>query len=314
MKLITEIPLEKQSPTIDYRSKLLLLGSCFAGHMADKMDYYKFQSYLNPFGILFHPAALENLVQRSMMNRLYSKEELVNFNDVWHCMDAHSDLSHQSASTAIQRLNQGLEIMHKGIVEATHIIITLGTAWVYRYKKSSKIVANCHKIPQDQFYKELLSVQDIFARLKKTIAHIQTVNPKASLIFTVSPVRHLRDGFTENMRSKAHLISAVQDIVVRENCHYFPAYELMIDEMRDYRFYGRDLVHPNELAIEYIWEKFSNSWIDAGCKETMGKVDRIRKGLKHRPFHPESQRYKDFQRDIASTIRELQQDYPFMEF
>lgn len=314
MKLITEIPLEKQSPSIDYGSKLLLLGSCFAGHMADKLNYFKFQTLVNPFGILFHPVAMENLVRRAMSQQLYTESELIFYNDIWHCLDAHSDLSHPSAPTTLEQLNTGLEKMHQRIGDATHIIVTLGTAWVYRFKEPSQIVANCHKIPQDQFEKELLSAKTILDRLVKIVDHIQTINPEASFIFTVSPVRHLKDGFTENMHSKAHLISAVQELVERENCHYFPAYELMIDELRDYRFYGRDLVHPNELAIDYIWERFNESWIDAASKDTMHKVDRIRKGLDHRPFHPESEQYKEFQKDIEKNIKELQQDYPFMEF
>lgn len=314
MKLITEIPLKKESPSIDYGSKLLMLGSCFAGHMSDKLNYYKFQVLANPFGILFHPVALENLVRRAKLKQLYSEKELVLSDDLWHCMDAHSDLSHPSGSKTIKELNSSLDKMHERIADASHIIITLGTAWVYRYKETSQIVANCHKIPQDQFEKELLSTEVIMEQLSKTVDHIQSLNPSARFIFTVSPVRHLRDGFTENMRSKAHLISAVQEIVERERCHYFPAYELMIDELRDYRFYGRDLVHPNQLAIDYIWEKFGDSWIDAGCKETMRKVDRIQKGLEHRPFRPESDQHKKFQKDIVNKIREIQHDYPFMEF
>lgn len=314
MKLQTMVPLSRGSDPIDYKSNILLLGSCFAEHIAAKLDYFQFNSLSNPFGILFNPVSIGNLAERASAMDLYSESELVYLNEAWHCLDAHSELSRTSAPATLKDLNEGLAKMQKGMKEASHIIVTLGTAWVYRYKETSRFVANCHKIPQKEFEKELLSIQAIQEELGRLVELIRAINPNTVLIFTVSPVRHLRDGFTENMRSKAHLISALHDVVDGDFSRYFPSFELMMDELRDYRFYGRDLIHPNELAIDYIWEKFKESWIDPGTYEVMGKVHRIRKGLEHRPFDPDSEQYNNFKSELDSKIRKLQKSYPHMNF
>ncbi|MFD2099627.1 GSCFA domain-containing protein [Flagellimonas iocasae] len=314
MKLQTIVPLEKATKPIDYQSRLLLMGSCFVENMGNKLDYFKFQQLQNPFGILFHPLAIENLVQRALEEWCYKETEVFEQDGIWCCFDAHSEVRANSQRALLQRLNQQLHETRLGLRNASHIVITLGTAWVYRHKTTHKMVANCHKVPQKEFSKELLPIDAIIASLENMVNRIAEVNPEAQLIFTISPVRHLKDGFVENQQSKAHLIAAVHKVVKGHNVSYFPAYEIMMDELRDYRFYGKDMVHPNELAVDYIWEKLKSVWIDEDCYSIMDEVDGIQKGLLHRPFNPDSEAHQKFETSLRSKITYLQERYPFMKF
>ncbi|UII78356.1 GSCFA domain-containing protein [Flagellimonas sp. CMM7] len=318
MKLLTTIPLAKSDNPIDYQSKLLLLGSCFVENIGDKLGYYNFQQLQNPFGILFHPLAIEKLVERAIENRNYQGNEIFEQGGRWHCFDAHSDLSANTAEELLRNLNNGLEETKRQVEQATHVIITLGTAWGYRYNKTKEVVANCHKVPQKEFTKELFSVEVIQAGLERLIGLIESINQKAKLIFTISPVRHLKDGFVENQRSKSHLISAVHGVLSARlqsrGLSYFPSYEIMMDELRDYRFYGKDMIHPNELAIDYIWEKFKLSWISSKSYAVMEEVEVIQKGLRHRPFNPNSKEHQKFKKSLQTKITYLKDRYPFMKF
>jgi hypothetical protein len=263
LELQTKIQLEPQSHNqIDYNSELFLLGSCFVENIGNKLDYFKFQNTINPFGILFHPKAIETLIENAIVKKEYVENEVFLNNEQWHCFDAHSKLSNSSKVELLKGLNQSIELTNKLLHESTHIIITLGTSWVYRLDKTNTIVANCHKVRQKEFLKSLLSIDDIYNSLQNSIDLIHSVNKKASIIFTVSPVRHLKDGFVENTRSKSHLITAIhQTIEAEKQSHYFPSYEIMMDELRDYRFYDEDMIHPNQTAVNYIWEKFKEVWI-----------------------------------------------------
>lgn len=320
MKLQTQIAFTRARNQISYQSQLLILGSCFAENIGTKLEYYKFQTLRNPFGILYHPLAIEKLISRAINGDTYSEKDLFFVNERWHCFEAHSDLSDPSKEALLEKLNTALRHTHQQISKSTHIIVTLGTAWVYKHLAANSVVANCHKVPQKEFSKELLSVHEIVKSLEFTIKNIQTLNQKAQLVFTVSPVRHLKDGFVENQRSKAHLISAIHTVIdataLATNVphEYFPAYELQMDELRDYRFYEADLVHPNPIAIAYIWEKFVEVWISANTHATLEKVAAVQKGLQHRPFNQESKQHKAFIRSLENKITYLQQEYPFMEF
>ena len=313
MQLQTKIPLSKAAHQIDYNSRLLLVGSCFAENMGDKLAYFKFQEVQNPFGILFHPSAIENLVSRAVNRQMYLADEVFFLNGRWQCFDAHSVLSTASRDELLQNLNGGLDIALSQIGKASHIIITLGTAWAYRYKKSDQLVANCHKVPQREFSKELISVASIAESLRNVIELARSVNKNIKFIFTVSPVRHLKDGFVENQRSKAHLLTAIHTLL-DSGGFYFPAYEIMMDELRDYRFYGTDMVHPNSLAIDYIWEKFKYVWISESAYQVMEQVAEIQQGLVHRPFAPESDSYQRFLAIQEQKITDLRTKYPYMKF
>jgi len=318
MKLQTIVPLQKAEYPIDYSSKMLLLGSCFVENMGSKLDYFKFQQLQNPFGILFHPLALENLVERALAGKTYHVDEVFEQNGIWHCFDAHSDLNALSKEDLLNHLNQGLKETKSELENATHVVITLGTAWVYEHRSLGKTVANCHKVPQKVFEKRLLSPEEIQSSLYRLVDLVAKVNPKVNFIFTVSPVRHLKDGFVENQQSKAHLITSLHSVLSSRaqsrGMSYFPAYEIMMDELRDYRFYGKDLVHPNALAVEYIWGKFKSVWISPDCYTVMDEVDGVQKGLQHRPFNPDSEAHQTFRKSLRTKITYLQERYPFMKF
>lgn len=319
MKLQTQILLEKAVNQIGYGSQLLLLGSCFAENMGRKFDHYKFRQLQNPFGILFHPLAIENLIVKAIQKEGYSESDIFHLHERWQSFDAHSALSDTSKESLLKKLNHGLEATRLQLHTASHILITLGTAWAYCHTKSGNIVANCHKVPQREFAKELLSVDDIAKSLERTINHVQSVNKDIQFIFTISPVRHLKDGFIENQRSKAHLISAVHEVLKTSVTPsavegYFPSYEIMMDELRDYRFYETDMVHPNQFAIDYIWEKFKQVWVSEEAYTTMAKVDDIQKGLQHRPFNPGSGQHRKFVESLETKVEAIQREYPFMKF
>ncbi|WP_396591708.1 GSCFA domain-containing protein [Allomuricauda sp. R78024] len=317
MKLQTTVPLIKSENSIDYQSKLLLLGSCFVENIGEKLEYFKFQQLQNPFGILFHLLAIENLVERAIENRNYQENEVFEHHGIWHCFDAHSDNSATSKTILLQNLNEGLKETKQQLEQTTHIIITLGTAWVYRHNSTKKAVANCHKVPQKEFSKELLSIEVIKNSLARLIELVHSVNENAQVIFTISPVRHLKDGFTENQQSKSHLITALHGVLssrAQSREIYFPSYEIMMDELRDYRFYGKDMVHPNELAIDYIWEKFKSSWISSQSYAVMEEVEAIQKGLQHRAFNPDSEEHQKFKKSLQTKITYLKERYPFMKF
>jgi len=314
MKLQTQIPFKKQSDNlINYASNILLIGSCFVENIGNKLEYFKFQNLLNPFGILFHPKAIEALIADSVGKKKYSEKDIFFYNEQWHSFDAHSKLSNPSKEILLLELNSQLGLTNQKIQKASHVIITLGTAWVYRFVESQNIVANCHKVPQKQFSKELLSVEEIVQSFENMVRLIKKVNPDVAIIFTVSPVRHLKDGFLENTQSKSHLITAIHSIL-NNNIYYFPSYEIMMDELRDYRFYAEDMMHPNHLAIEYIWNKFKEVWISEDSNKIMDEVDVIQKNLQHKPFNPNSESHQKFLQNLEISKQQLELKLPFIKF
>ena len=315
MNLQTIIPLEKERRnSIDYNAKVLLLGSCFSENIGDKLNYFKFQTNQNPFGILFHPKAIENLITNAINEKEYLPEDLVFQNERWHCFDAHSSLSSPDKNELLANLNLAIIATNKQLKEATHIIITLGTSWVYRFIETDTIVANCHKIPQKKFLKELLSVDEITQSLEASIALLKSVNKDVNLLFTVSPIRHLKDGFTENTQSKSHLITAIHSILKTNNSSYFPSYEIMMDELRDYRFYAEDMIHPNKTAINYIWERFMETRISENSKLTMQEIETIQKGISHRPFNQNSEQHQRFLNNLEVKKEKINALFSFIKF
>ncbi|APG65515.1 GSCFA domain-containing protein [Tenacibaculum todarodis] len=315
MQFQTQVPLKKQPHNkIDYSSKLVLIGSCFSENIGNKLTYFKFQSAQNPLGILFQPKAIENLITNAINEKKYIDSDVFSHNERWHCFEAHSSLSSNNKNELLSNLNNAVQDTHQQLKNASHIIITLGTSWIYRDISSDTIVANCHKIPQKKFLKEILSVDEVSESLEAIIALIKSINNRATVLFTVSPVRHLKDGFVENTQSKAHLISAINQIIDKRNSFYFPSYEIMMDELRDYRFYAEDMIHPNQTAINYIWQKFSDVWISDNAIKTMKEVATIQKGLTHRPFNENSEQHQQFLEKLNQKIENLQKNLPFVRF
>jgi len=316
MNFTTKVSIAKSENPINYDSNIVSLGSCFAENIGGKFQYFKFQITTNPFGIIFNPVSIENLVSRIVNNKEFTEEDIFFNNDLWHCFEVHSELSHPDKETFLANLNALIESTHNQISQSTHIIITYGTSWVYRDKQSGKIVANCHKVPQNQFEKEILSVTTIENSIQNTIDLIEKINQNCHFIFTVSPVRHIKDGFIENQRSKAHLITAIQQILNPKSSflNYFPSYEIMMDELRDYRFYAEDMLHPSQTAIDYIWERFFENYISEENFATMEEVCSIQKGLAHRPFNPESDSHQKFLHHLNAKIIKLQEQFPHFQF
>jgi hypothetical protein len=306
MNFRTNIQLQKEENQIDYASKLLLIGSCFSENISKKLAYYKFDVASNPFGILFNAKSIETLILNSLNEKIYTKKDIFLLNERWHCFDAHSDLSAVDKNELLHNLNLAVKSTNLRLIEATHIIITLGTCWTYRSTETNAVVGNCHKVPQKKFTKELLSIDEISASLKNICNRISVINPKATVVFTVSPVRHIKEGFVENSLSKAHLISAIHKILNVFNGRYFPSYEMMMDDLRDYRFYNSDMVHPNETAVDYIWEHFIHVWMAENTASIMKEVETIQRGLAHKPFNPGSEQHKVFLADLQQKTLVLE--------
>ncbi|MBP6041258.1 MAG: GSCFA domain-containing protein [Flavobacterium sp.] len=317
MKFTTLVPIPNSIHPLDYDSLILTLGSCFAVNMGERLDYFKFQNTTNPFGIIFNPVSIEKLIVRAVNQKQFTEEDVFFHNERFHCYEVHSDLSSANQQEFLDRLNAGLDVTYQKIKAASHILITYGTAWVYQEKNSGVVVANCHKMPQSHFDKHLLSVASIEAAIQNTVDAIRKVNPNCSFVFTLSPVRHIKDGFVENQRSKAHLITALQNLLsdhMLDKANYFPAYEIVMDELRDYRFYGEDLVHPSSMAIEYIWQRYRASSISETAMSTLDEVEAIQKSLLHKPFNPLAESHQKFQSKLQEKISRLQEKHPFIKF
>lgn len=318
MQFRTQIPISSSNYPIDYNARIVSLGSCFAENIGEKFHYFKFHAFVNPFGIIFNPVSLEKIILRSVQKKYFTENEVFYHNDLWHCFEVHSELSLPEKDEFLRHLNQTINELHAQLLQSTHVCITLGTAWVYHTLVGDEIVANCHKVPQKQFAKELLSVAQIEESLQKIISLVSSVNPECKFIFTVSPVRHIKDGFVENQQSKSHLITALQAILRMgynsSNTVYFPSYEIMMDELRDYRFYAEDMLHPNQIAVDYIWERFSQTMISQVCYPIMQEVDSIQKALHHRPFNPESESHRKFIDKLQKRICELETKMPHISF
>ena len=318
MQFRTKIPIPQSNFPIDYNSKIVSLGSCFAVNMAEKLDYYKFQNNCNSFGIIFNPVSIEKIIHKVVNQELFTEKDIFFYNERWHSFDVHSDLSNVNKEALIANLNAIIILAKQQLQEATHTIITYGTSWVYRNIESKKIVANCHKVPQAAFTKEILSTETIDKSIQNTIDLIQKINPTVNFIFTVSPVRHLKDGFVENQVSKAHLISAIHKVLQVSPSGaegaYFPGYEIMMDELRDYRFYAEDMIHPTQVAIDYILQRFSETTISKESHPVMDEVETIQKGLAHRPFDPNSESHQQFLTKLQTKCAKLVSQYSFIKF
>ncbi len=307
MKLQTTLNIPSDF-SIDYSSKIISLGSCFSENIGGLLVYHKFDILVNPLGILFHSEAIKNLIERAVHQKYYTQEDTIFYNNRWISLEAHSSLSRDSQEALLKDLNKSLDVIYQSLKTATHLFITLGTAWVYTYKKTDKIVANCHKIPQREFDKRLLSIEEITEDINQITSLVKSINPTITIAFSVSPVRHLKDGFIENQRGKAHLLTAIHKSLETNDTHYIPAYEIVMDELRDYRFYAEDMVHPNELAIKYIWEKFIHSYMDEKTQLLLNKVNAVQKALEHKPLFPNTPQYEAFKKATEAKIISLKKD------
>lgn len=323
MELQTKVPLTHLNLVLDYRSEVLLLGSCFSNNMGQKLAYHQFKTLCNPFGIIFHPIPLAALLKQIVLQEPFTKDALFFYQEQWHSYLFHSNLSHPNPEVVLDKANAALKHTHTFLKSATHVFLTLGTAWGYILKgvvnKQSNApywVANCHKQPPSLFKKVLVNSNEISKALEEIHEALIVINANIQLVLTVSPIRHLKDGFVENNRSKAHLIAGVHHFITAVNnskkVTYFPAYEIQMDELRDYRFYNPDLIHPNEMAIDYIWERLVKNCVSKPTLAVLEKVVKIQKGRAHKPFHETAMAHQKFIQKLQKEAAALQALYPHM--
>jgi len=305
---------------INHRRKLLLVGSCFTENIGDKLVAHKFSVLQNPNGILFNPVSVKEALENYIANKIVSENDLFYLNEAYHSWQHHSRFSGITKQEAVDKINTSTAAAHQYLKETDFVIITFGSAWVYELTekaaaaKPGAVAANNHKAPADWFNRRLLSNEEVIHLVKNSIASLQQFNPAIKIIFTISPVRHLREGFVENNRSKAALINAVHLATENfDNVFYFPAYELVIDDLRDYRFYAEDMVHPNYAATNYVWEKFVASCIDEPSQELMAAINEINAAISHKPFNSTSEAHKKFLAVNLQKAKQLQEKYPHLD-
>ncbi|MGN6291369.1 MAG: GSCFA domain-containing protein [Chitinophagaceae bacterium] len=318
MDFMVNIDIKPLPKPISYNDKILLIGSCFTEHIGNTLEELKFSVLQNPNGILFDPASVCKSLVRYTENRAYTEKDLFYLNEVWNSWEHHSRFSHPDATICLQMMNEARQQAHDFLKQANWLIVTLGSSFSYRLTeqagRAGQGVANCHRAPAQWFTKHLLAIEETVTLLDNCYHQLKRFNPHLNILFTVSPVRHIRDGVVENNRSKARLIEAVHHTVNKfEGLHYFPAYELVIDVLRDYRFYDIDLVHPNYSATSFVLDKFAESCIDSGSRQLMQEIKKIVIARKHKAFHPSTQAHRQFLAVHLEKVKALQHKYPFLD-
>lgn len=313
MKFRTEIFLEPNNFKIDHHNKITTLGSCFAQNIAEKFIFLKFRVLANPFGVLYNPVSILNSLTIIREQKRFDNSDLIFWQDEYHSFFHHSDYSHHKPEVILQNINSMMNNSEEFLKDNDILIITLGTSYIYRYLKNNQIVSNCHKIPAKEFSRERLSFNETVEIIKKIIDTAKYFNPKMKIIFTVSPIRHWKDGAVENQLSKATLLLAINSCLT-DDVVYFPSYEILMDDLRDYRFYEKDLIHPNSVAIDYIWNKFSEFIFSEECKELVDKISDLNNAFTHRVRNFQSDNFKKFAEHSLKLIASIEKSYPYINF
>ena len=297
MKLYTSVDIVPAVRQIGYGDKILLLGSCFADNIGAKFAEHYFQATINPFGTLYNPASIAAAITN------VGNSQLVEHNGLWHSMMHHGAFSGKDKEEVLTRCEQSRALLQRALMEASTVVVTFGTAWVYEME--GKVVANCHKLPANRFTRRCLTVNEIVEMWQPIVASM----PDKHWIFTVSPIRHVKDGLHANQISKAILLQAVDQL----GQSYFPSYEIMMDELRDYRFYAEDMVHPSAVAVEYIWQRFVENYINKDTQTEMRVLNQLWRDNQHRMLHPDTDEARTFMQRLAERKAQLQQCYPWIE-
>lgn len=308
MILHTEIKINPLEQTIAYGDGLLFLGSCFADEVGGFCRGLGFDALINPFGELYNPVSVMQSLQRLKDGKPFMHDDVIEVGEGQYCTFSHNTSFWNNSELALlEHVNQSLAEAYAHFLKSKWIVISLGTSWVFRYKVNGRAVSNCNKLPARQFERDFLPAEHTTRCLSEMVSQ----NPDKQFIFTVSPLRHLKDGLHGNQLSKAALLLAADEVCSwYENAHYFPAYEILLDELRDYRFYKEDMVHPTEQAVRYIWESFVDFAIDPKEKPAMQAAAELRQMLHHKPLFPESESYKRFELLKEEKINELKKDFP----
>jgi hypothetical protein len=320
MKFHVEFPVKKSPQQVGHQQKLLLVGSCFTENIGEKLRRHKFSVMENPNGILFNPVSVAEAMDQYITQKRFTVSDLFLLNEGWHSWKHHSRFSAATAEESLSRINNATTAAHDFLRSADHLMITLGSAWTYTLTGEAlngipgSVAANNHKAPAAWFARRLQGADEVTELLDGMLQRIWAFNPSVQVIFTISPVRHLREGVIENNRSKAVLIQAVHAVADKyEQAYYFPAYELVIDDLRDYRFYAEDLVHPNYQATQYVWEKFSEACMTGETRLLMRDIAEIDIAFRHKPFNETSAGHSKFLDSYCRKTKELSERYPFLD-
>ncbi|WP_288205786.1 GSCFA domain-containing protein [uncultured Parabacteroides sp.] len=312
MELYTYIHIPKAPFRFSCTEQMLLLGSCFAENIGTRLAGNKFNVDINPFGTLYNPASIAAALRMLLHPQRFTAGDLFGHEGVYHSFAHHSRFSSTSETECLRNINDRLEGSANGFRKTAYLVVTLGTAYVYRLKSSGEVVANCHKLPEKIFDRSMLTVAEIVSEWKELLLSLWEQNPELKILFTVSPIRHWKDGAHGNQLSKATLLLAVDELqsAYPERIAYFPAYEIMMDELRDYRFYATDMLHPSELAIDYIWQRFTENFLSDETKGILKEWAEIQKAINHRPFQPESDAYKRFISQTLLKMERINEKFP----
>ena len=312
MELYTYIHIPKPLFRLSCTEQMLLLGSCFAENVGARLAGNKFKVDINPFGTLYNPASIAAALRMLLHPERFTSEDLLKQDGVFHSFVHHSRFSSTSETECLENINDRLFASARKLHKTASLVVTLGTAYVYQLKSSGKIVANCHKLPEKMFDRSMLTVTEIVSEWNNLLLSLWEQNPELKILFTISPVRHWKDGAHGNQLSKATLLLAVDELQATypERITYFPAYEIMMDELRDYRFYATDMLHPSELAIDYIWQRFTENYLSDETKGILKEWTEIQKAINHRPFQPESDAYKRFISQTLLKMERINEKFP----
>lgn len=307
MKLRTEITINKQSPSLNHQSAVLLMGSCFSENIGSKLTEHKFNALINPLGIAYNPISLHQLLG---IDSKTSIGELQQTNELFFHFNFHSTFNALSEDRYADKLKKAISEKEEFFKHKPTIILTYGTAWVHELKLNDEIVNNCHKQPASNFNRRLLKVEEIVHSWEEMKAKLEEKYKQSfDFIFTISPVRHIKDGFVENLQSKSTLNLAIHQICTEHsNCTYFPSHEIMIDDLRDYRFYKDDLLHPNEMAVDYIWEQFSKAYFSEQTQNYNRQIKQFNQSISHRPFNPQSEKHQNFIKKLIEQLEEFEKE------
>jgi hypothetical protein len=316
MKLYTEVDLPEYSIRLDHKDPILMMGSCFTENIGKMLERYLFPVTINPFGVTYNPLSVRQGLHALLQKQQYVKEELDQYKDLWFSFDHYTGFSSPDRDRTLDQINREFTSAKQVLQKAGFLILTWGTAWVYRYKASGQVVCNCHKIPASEFTRSRLTTEEVVDAYSSLFPELLASNPGLKMILTVSPVRHWKDGAHGNQLSKSVLLLACDQLVTQfpEQLSYFPSYEIVMDELRDYRFYGEDLLHPGENAIAYLWEKFHDNLVHEDSKKIIRELEPLLKMKEHRPFNPESDGYRKMMQQLEERSQEVKVKYPYLSW
>ena len=303
-RTIVEFPASAEK--IGYNSRCLFMGSCFTEEIGGRMLSHKFPVLINPFGTLFNPASICDNLEMLIEGKVFSADDLFMHNGMWFSFSHYTGFDRPDQQECLSVLNKSVQDASSWIRQCNYVLITLGTAWTFIYNATGKLVANCHKLPSADFTRRLLDPEEICERFDHMLTALKKINPGARIIFTVSPVRHLKDGAVNNQLSKSILLLSIHRLMKKHSTiSYFPAYEIFMDELRDYRFYAADMLHPSETGSSYVWERFCDSWLDEASKNIMAGVTAVLKAVAHRPGQTDLPNLRKFSENLLKTNRSI---------